>query len=365
MAIEVKKLNFKQSVQIYTIAKRYSVLIQTDKAVYKPGDTVNFRVLVMNHETKPYQFKTIKVEFITPVGNVIKEIPEEFRNVQSSTFVNSFTISDNTIEGNWTIRATVDKEKDMASEQRFEVKEYVPRRYELTIKTKPQVRPSDKLIIVEVYGKYTFGEFMSANVTIVAESIDPTIPDKVQNTKTVEASINAKRQFTFDIRNDLKIVNDIRAYEVKFKVKLVEILTGQEESKELRVVIRNTADFNILLIPERRKFKPGFPLKVRAIVTNYEGRLEETSIEPVSFKVTFHMLKDKCNVTQSLQFYQHDFNKKVELEKGIAEIILEIPRETTRITLSAGYFQTNEKLTLMRFPSNSNDFLNIKLPSSG
>lgn len=49
----VSGIMFKNESNIDFHAKSFSVLIQTDKSIYKPGDTVRFRVLVLDPNMKP------------------------------------------------------------------------------------------------------------------------------------------------------------------------------------------------------------------------------------------------------------------------------------------------------------------------
>lgn len=46
-------LEFKNSTELQYIHKSYSVFIQTDKAIYKPGHKVMFRAIVLNAHMKP------------------------------------------------------------------------------------------------------------------------------------------------------------------------------------------------------------------------------------------------------------------------------------------------------------------------
>jgi CD109 antigen len=46
-------LEFQNSTELNYVHKSYSVLIQTDKAIYKPGDTIQFRCLALNKHLKP------------------------------------------------------------------------------------------------------------------------------------------------------------------------------------------------------------------------------------------------------------------------------------------------------------------------
>lgn len=49
------KVLHNQNMVIFIIEKLYSVLIQTDKPVYKPGDKFLYRILALDTYLKPYE----------------------------------------------------------------------------------------------------------------------------------------------------------------------------------------------------------------------------------------------------------------------------------------------------------------------
>lgn len=53
----ISGLTFRNESQLQLNEKRFSVLVQTDKALYKPGDVMQFRVLVVDPSTKPYDVR--------------------------------------------------------------------------------------------------------------------------------------------------------------------------------------------------------------------------------------------------------------------------------------------------------------------
>lgn len=57
-------LNFSNEISLNLPTKNESVFIQTDKAMYKPGDKVRFRVLVLDSDTNPATVNNMNV-FIT------------------------------------------------------------------------------------------------------------------------------------------------------------------------------------------------------------------------------------------------------------------------------------------------------------
>lgn len=46
-------IDFRNEKPINLVAKNASIFIQTDKAIYKPGDLIRFRILVLDQNMKP------------------------------------------------------------------------------------------------------------------------------------------------------------------------------------------------------------------------------------------------------------------------------------------------------------------------
>lgn len=56
---------FKNETNINLNGKKFSVLMQTDKAIYKPADTIRFRVLVLDPNMKPITIAGSMLIYIT------------------------------------------------------------------------------------------------------------------------------------------------------------------------------------------------------------------------------------------------------------------------------------------------------------
>lgn len=46
-------ITFRNTTELQYVHKSYSVFIQTDKTIYKPGDLMRFRVVVVNPHLRP------------------------------------------------------------------------------------------------------------------------------------------------------------------------------------------------------------------------------------------------------------------------------------------------------------------------
>ncbi|XP_052891665.1 thioester-containing protein 1 allele S3-like [Anopheles moucheti] len=102
--------------------KSLSGLIQIDKPVYKPGDTVKFRVIVLDTELKPpARVKAISVTIRDPNDIVMRKWSSVV--LFAGVFENDLQLAPSAMFGMWSILAEVDGE-ELASKM-FEVKEYV------------------------------------------------------------------------------------------------------------------------------------------------------------------------------------------------------------------------------------------------
>lgn len=59
---------FKNFTILNVESKNCSVFIQSDKAIYKPGETIKFRILVLDFKLKPFELEEIELKvFITVI----------------------------------------------------------------------------------------------------------------------------------------------------------------------------------------------------------------------------------------------------------------------------------------------------------
>lgn len=83
----IKGIFFRKEASIKINKKAISILVQTDKAIYKPGDLIRFRVLILDSHLKPANiddsltvFISVRFFSVDDIVNVIK-INNKFRMV--------------------------------------------------------------------------------------------------------------------------------------------------------------------------------------------------------------------------------------------------------------------------------------------
>ncbi|XP_072334707.1 pregnancy zone protein-like isoform X1 [Scyliorhinus torazame] len=136
------------------VLKRYDSLtfVQTDKAVYKPGQTVKFRIVTLNENFVPIQEKYPFVTVWDPESNRIGQ----WRDVEPRQGIVdlTFDLMPEPMKGTYRIEVLKNKGK---RDHDFSVQEYVLPKAELKVKLPPKIKITDSTIHIEVCGSYTYG----------------------------------------------------------------------------------------------------------------------------------------------------------------------------------------------------------------
>jgi CD109 antigen len=92
--------------KLYLEAKTHSTIIQLDKAMYKPGDKVQFRVLFFDAATKPMVIKeNLNIHISDKADNRIKQWTKQ--SVAHGVFKGELQLSSSPILGSWCLTAVV------------------------------------------------------------------------------------------------------------------------------------------------------------------------------------------------------------------------------------------------------------------
>ncbi|XP_078413666.1 CD109 antigen [Cetorhinus maximus] len=154
-------LLFSNWTDVDVVTEDVSILIQTDKAIYKPGQTVKMRAICIYPDLKPYLGK-ISVIIRSPRKSVI----QQWLDLETTLGVVSkeFPLSPNSLLGNWYIQVT---SNGLQKEKTFTVAEYVLSRFEVLINTSSVYLPLDQMSITgTVTGRYLYGKPVKGNVTV-------------------------------------------------------------------------------------------------------------------------------------------------------------------------------------------------------
>ncbi|XP_059415069.1 alpha-2-macroglobulin-like [Carassius carassius] len=152
--VEVNGGGFKVKEESKVMFKRYQPLtfIQTDKPIYNPGQTVNFRVVTMDTKYVPldqmYSLVVVEDNSNNRIG--------QWTNVTSRWILAlSHQLNPEAQVGMYTLRAFIG---ERMTSQVFEVKKYVLPKFDVTINAPPLYSIADVGLTVEACAKYTYGQ---------------------------------------------------------------------------------------------------------------------------------------------------------------------------------------------------------------
>jgi CD109 antigen len=150
-----------------TLAERDEVIIQSDKAKYKPGNLVNFRFLLMNINLKPTEFNSLSYVIESPSGN---KMSQKKATLESSVYENKFQLDQYCEQGQWKIKVKAENtETTLNKEYTFEVEEYVLPKFEVEIGLNKNflVLGEKEDIPIKIDATYTFGKPVSGEANVV------------------------------------------------------------------------------------------------------------------------------------------------------------------------------------------------------
>ncbi|XP_059370476.1 alpha-2-macroglobulin-like [Carassius carassius] len=158
MKVELKGESFKMTEERKVLFRSYHPLtfIQTDKPIYIPGQTVNFRIVTMDKKFSPLDQQYSSVVLEDSKGNRIGQ----WANVSSTRWIlqHSYELNPEGHQGMYKLKAYIG---DRMISHDFEVKKYVLPKFEVTVRTPKTVSIDDESMAVEVCGKYTYGQPLS------------------------------------------------------------------------------------------------------------------------------------------------------------------------------------------------------------
>jgi CD109 antigen len=157
-----------------TLKKTDQLLIQSDKAKYKPGNTVQFRIIALNQDLMGLE-ASISYEIKSPSHNMMAQGDSSTDNgvVQGRFQFDVFAE-----QGEWEIKVTATTPTDtVESTYKFDVEEYVLPKFEVIITGDSFLVENDgQDYPFNVEAKYTFGKPVPGNLEVVVKKLPCEIP---------------------------------------------------------------------------------------------------------------------------------------------------------------------------------------------
>jgi CD109 antigen len=387
--LEVKSLtgDFQKIRQLDMNMKKQTVLVQTDKAMYKPADKVQFRVIVLNADMLPIDVSNVQIFISDGAQNRVKQFDDV--KLTKGVFQGELQLSDLPVLGNWEIKVKLGIGKKTTKQ--FEVAEYTLPKFEVKIDANPDANFKDGKIRATVRANYSFGKIAKGNATVTAEVEISYRPwrlwgcrnersVKVKVIKTIE--VDGKKSVEFDMDKELKIRDKTSEYSVKLTATFIEELTRREQNATAEVQIHVTPH-KIELKKSSDRIKPGLPYSVTAIVQHHDKNAPVTDkSNPVKFTVKYYYDKmmpckdqqvepllnpgvrpvtgQSRKPVECLQKQSYEETKELFSVNGIAKLDVDLPLNIIQIDVEAKYLETVASIfEILKSPSENNRYLQI------
>ncbi|XP_015780239.1 PREDICTED: CD109 antigen-like [Acropora digitifera] len=356
---------FSETRYIYFKEKGFTIYIQTDKAVYKPGQNVLMRIFGVHPDLKVYT-GNMTVDILDPVGN--KMVHWVDVSGQSGVVKKEFLLSSQPVEGNWKISVTA--AKDQKAEQVFEVKPYVLPKFEVKVELPPYMIKKEQLLTGKVLARYTYGKGAKGTANVLLHFVVHGLDKKYYMSKDipVKGGIGSfsfhKKEIVTLFKTSFPYFHDVSTmYQYHYKIfvnaTFYEELTNKVAS-DLRSVAFSPTDvkpsfpsFN----PDY--FKPGLPFNVMIKVAKPNG----DSLNPARLN------KIRIKIKTS---YSWDYSKALEetvtpSSDGFIIVSRNVPSSANHVRLVATFVDssgTSESARLSAYKSDSPSHSYVQLSTT-
>ncbi|XP_021351698.1 alpha-2-macroglobulin-like isoform X2 [Mizuhopecten yessoensis] len=364
---------FNHKTEVTIQKSSHITLIQCDKPMYKPGQTVKFRIMTIDAMMKPKTGVISMVSIENPSGIRVRQ----WRDLDMSKGIASLemALSQEPTMGKWTISVEVDGKNN---KQTFIVKEYVLPKFEVTVTPPKYLLPDTPLIEGTVCAKYTYGKpvrgMMGLEICYVNEyyyygggrgdtDVRPCHKSLVEIDGCYEFSVNS---------SDLAMSSNRYSLWGRLSVKanITEIGTGITLFGESSGPEMTQTAYTIEITDETKGyFKPAFPYRAKVTAKKPDGSPAAGELIEITAR------------NWEWDFFQH--NNFTTDENGVIMFaVTDIPHNVTSISVQANspryqrtydYYMTMNShrlyqpqgyLSARRWYSPSNSYMHIERVSS-
>jgi CD109 antigen len=310
--IQVKGGAFSDKASI-SVEKSFLVFLETDKPIYKPGQTIHMRVLTLDPELKPTT-EPVTVDVLDAKG--IKVFHTGVTTDDYGMASVDLPLSQEPNLGVWKISVITEKAKNQLD---VRVEEYVLPKYEVTVDLPKEWFLVSEPIKGKIGAEYTFGKAVKGEVKIVATKYVGQWQQYATLTKEIDGQID------FELPAAQYVAGTPASGgqgNVQLDITVTEKSTGYIE-KTSRLLTVAQSSVNLQLIPEGSVFKPGLPFNV-LVLTETPGNL------PIDSKVnvTITYMNDKFEDFKTEK-------KDISTSKGKALLALTPPAEAIAMSIEA------------------------------
>ncbi|XP_046569084.1 CD109 antigen-like isoform X2 [Haliotis rubra] len=360
-------LQFEREQSVYLRSKSISVMIQTDKAMYKPGQMVHFRAFGVYPNLQVYT-GAFDITLLDPSRNILKEWTA--LHDASGVVAGEFQLADQTVLGDWTIKVQPRDEVIMTSKS-FTVAEYQLPRFEVKVDLPSFALTSDKMLSGTVTAKYTFGTPVKGMVELHTQM--QTGSDYCgRPPKYVELAfpIDGEAKFEIPMADIMRLQRYLDGYSVAVVAIVKEGLTGVKLNGSNTVKYHQYPYKIEVLNSSPKTFSPKLPYTAYIKVSQQDGRPVSDLSSPVGVYtcVTYRIVQDDQSEYSCSSFtgnYGLPPTNYTIPASGIIPVDMRIPENATSIDVKVHYKEISDTLSVKQKDSLSSNYMQLRLTNKG
>lgn len=256
-------INFIEDIDLVYDGKTESIFILLDKPVYKPGDVLKFRIVVVDVNTRPVtDIGTVNVTLSDANGNSIRRWP--FGKLQHGVFESRVQLASSPTLGVWSLTVIAGRSKASKS---LELREYVLPKYHVKVYPPRALLVTEKRIVLAVETAYTSGKPLEGSlvVDLFVDDASKRRPDYF-TAKRIEGQTTVE----FYLNDELEVESDSDVTYVFARAYVTETFTNRTESIVESIPVHRYPN-TILVVKSDPLFSPGSLYSLQLIVQDHNG----------------------------------------------------------------------------------------------
>ncbi|MBE0523549.1 MAG: alpha-2-macroglobulin [Methanosarcinales archaeon] len=324
------------------IAKSSALFLETDKPIYKPGQTIQGRILSLNNKLVPITGLVV-VEISDAKG--IKVFKKTLDTNEYGVASYDMPLASEVNLGTWKVTARMGESKTQID---LRVEQYVLPKFSVDVTTPRDWFLVDEAITGQVDSAYFFGKPVEGEVNIVAsryvgvwEEYASYKTDLVDGSADFELPAAGWVAGTYSAGGMGSLMLNISVTD-----------TGDHTETTTKLLKIPDSPIVLQLIPESRLVKPGMPFNVLVVTETPEGEPLEKQVD---VKINF----------MSERYVQDTQAETVTTENGVALVRFQVPEDTIGADLVGETDDISQNMELSVVYSPTGSFLHVTQTSSG
>ncbi|HEY41848.1 MAG TPA: alpha-2-macroglobulin [Dehalococcoidia bacterium] len=340
--VRVSGVGFEDEASVLVDAS-FVVFLETDKPIYKPGQTIHIRTITLTPELKPVE-GLVTVEVLDAKG--IKIFRKDVQTDEFGMTSVDLPISSEPNEGAWKITAITEEGRTQLD---VRVEKYVLPKYEVKVELPKEWFLVDEPITGTVLSEYSFGKPVTGELEIRASHYIGEWREYAIFTKPIDGETDFQIPAVGYVAG---VPGAGGQGNVILDITVRETATGYEGTTS-RLLTVSQSPLNLQLIPESMVFKPGLPFGM-LIVT------ETPDNQPLNAEVALELtyLDSEYNEIEKEE-------QLINTSNGKALYSTNPPAEAVALLIEAYTEGEWESLTLLASYSPSGNFIHVEQVSEG